>query len=170
MCPSTLPKQARYQLRYTRIFFIYCHYTTVGEKVKEVPATEKIKGFFGGGDALCLSKYTALLNFLLYARFSLGILGLLFFTRSLYRVYYAAFNTVFTTLKYMTKGPLIRSGGKPPRVFAIFRRTAQVRVAEAGRSTRNAFSRDKTANIIIQPLHKCKKILYRRTKFCYNLL
>ena len=32
--PSMLPNQARYQLRYTRIFN-FCHYTTAGEKIKD---------------------------------------------------------------------------------------------------------------------------------------
>ena len=31
---TALPKQARYQLRYTRIFN-FCHYTTAGEKIKD---------------------------------------------------------------------------------------------------------------------------------------
>ena len=35
-CGILLPKQARYQLRYTRIFS-FCYYTTLGAKIKDFP-------------------------------------------------------------------------------------------------------------------------------------
>ena len=38
-----LPNQARYQLRYTRIFN-FCHYTTAGEKIKDFPVCGHLCG------------------------------------------------------------------------------------------------------------------------------
>ena len=43
MKSATLPNQARYQLRYTRIFN-FCHYTTAGEKIKDFPVCGHLCG------------------------------------------------------------------------------------------------------------------------------
>ena len=43
MDADTLPNQARYQLRYTRIFN-FCHYTTAGEKIKDFPVCGHLCG------------------------------------------------------------------------------------------------------------------------------
>ena len=49
-CPTgrILPNQARYQLRYTRIFN-FCHYTTAGEKIKDF----SVCGHLCGQDHFC---------------------------------------------------------------------------------------------------------------------
>ncbi len=184
---TALPKQARYQLRYTRLFSLFIrlvvfsqmwrptNWATPGYSISAIIPRRgrKSKGFRRRGCLAPEQIYRAGFELLAVAfSFSLGHLGASFSHAFIipYRVYYAAFNAAFTTPKRHERGSLDTPGRQAAGAFAIFRRTAQARrAAEAGRSTRNAFSRDKAVNIIIQPRHKCKKILYRRTKFCYNL-